>query len=147
MKITLEHADLTEPEIIIRGQPESAQVRNLIELLSGKQQKMFFFKNEYEYIFDMSDVSYFETNGSKVIAHIENDIYETRLKLYEIESTGKPRGFIRINKSTVVNINFCLSIAAEFSGNYTLTMKNTGARLTLSRKYAGDFKRFVMEVY
>ncbi len=70
MKITLEHADLTEPEIIIHGQTESTQVRNLIELLGGKQQKMFFFKNEYEYIFDISDVSYFETDGSKVIAHI-----------------------------------------------------------------------------
>ena len=147
MKITLENSDLSEPEIIIRGRAESIQVRNLIELLSDKKQKMFFFKNEREYIFDISDVSYFETDGSKVIAHIGNEAYETRRKLYELESVGRPHGFIRISKSTIVNINYVLSIEAELSGNYTLTMKSIGTHLTLSRKYAGDFKRFVMEVY
>ena len=147
MKITLEQADLSEPEVIIRGDVSSAQVQNIVGLLNGKQRKMFFFKNEREYLFDISDVTYFETDGSKVIAHIGNEIYEIRYKLYELESMGYSKGFVRISKSVIVNINYVLSVEAEFSGNYELLLKDTRTRLTISRKYVKDFKKYVMEVY
>ena len=147
MKITLEQADLSEPEVIIRGDVSSSQVQNIVGLLNGKQRKMFFFKNEREYLFDISDVIYFETDGNKVIAHIGKDIYETRYKLYELEGMGYSKGFVRINKSVIVNINHVLSVEAEFSGNYELLLKDTQTRLTISRKYVKDFKKYVMEVY
>ena len=53
MKITIEQAELAEPEIIIRGNAASTQVQNIIELFNEKQylQKMFFLKNEKEYLF------------------------------------------------------------------------------------------------
>ena len=147
MKITLEQADLSEPEVIIRGDVSGAQVQNIVGLLNGKQRKMFFFKNEREYLFDIDDVIYFETDGSKVIAHIDGDIYETKHKLYELESMGYSKGFVRISKSVIVNINHVLSVEAEFSGNYELLLKDTRTRLTISRKYVKDFKKYVMEVY
>lgn len=57
MKIRLEQADLSEPEIIVRGDVLSPQVKNIMELLNVKQslQKIFFFKDEREYLFDITD--------------------------------------------------------------------------------------------
>lgn len=149
MKITLEQADLTEPEIIIRGDISNPQVQNIVGLLNGKQslQKMFFFKNEKEYLFDITDVIYFEADNNKVFAHIGSELYETRHKLYELEGIGRSKGFIRINKGIIVNINHVLSVEAEFSGNYILFLRDTKTQLTISRKYAKDFKQYVMEVY
>lgn len=149
MKVTLEAANLSEPEIIIRGDITSWQVQNIVELLNGKQslQKMFFFKNDTEYLFDVSDVIYFEADNNKTYAHIGNDIYEARHKLYELESIGHSKGFIRINKGIVVNVNYVLSVAAEFSGNYTLILRDSKTQLTISRKYVKDFKQYIMEVY
>lgn len=148
MKIALEQANITEPEIIIRGDISSKQVQNIVELLNGKQtlQKMFFFKDEKEYLFDITDVVYFEADNNKTFARIGEDLFETRYKLYELESIGHSKGFIRISKGVIVNINHVLSVEAEFSGNYTMFLKNAKTQLTISRKYVKDFKRYVMEV-
>ena len=149
MKITLEQAELTEPEIIIRGDISSPQVQNIVGLLNGKQnlQKMFFFKNEKEYLFDIADVIYFEADNNKTFAHIDEDLFETRHKLYELEIIGRSKGFIRISKGVIVNINHVLSVEAEFSGNYTLFLKDSKTQLTISRKYVKAFKQYIMEVY
>lgn len=149
MKITLEQADLAEPEIIIRGNISSAQVRAIADLLCGRQsmQKMFFFKADKEYLFDISEVIYFEADNNKIFAHIGNEVYEARNKLYELEGIGYSKGFIRINKGTVVNVNYVLSVEAEFSGNYTLFLKNSERTLTISRKYMKNFKKYIMEVF
>lgn len=149
MKVILEQAELSEPEVIIRGNAESEQVRSILSLLSGKQtlQKMFFFREEKEYLFDIAQVSYFEAENNKIFAFVGNERYEVRHKLYEIEAIGRMKGFVRINKGVVVNINFAESVEAEFSGNYTLHIAGTQRRLTISRKYVKDFRRYVMEVY
>lgn len=148
MKITLEKTNSEDIEIIIRGDITSSQAQNIIELLSGRQalQKMFFFKNDQEYLFDISDVIYFEADNNKTFAHIGKELYEVRHKLYELEDIGRSKGFVRINKGTVVNVNHVSSVAAEFSGNYTLFLTNSAA-LTISRKYLKDFKKYIMEVY
>lgn len=149
MKITVEHADTAEPEIIIRGDTGSIQVQNILELLNGKKslQKMFFFKNDREYLFDITDVSYFEADNNKVFARINAEKYEVRQKLYELESIGYAKGFIRISKGVIVNVNRVTSVEAEFSGNYRLFLKDVKNQLIMSRKYVKNFKRYIMEVY
>ncbi len=148
MKIRLEQADLTEPEIIVRGDVLSPQVKNIMELLKGKKslQKIFFFKDEREYLFDITDVIYFAADHNRTYACIGGELYETRHKLYELESIGHAKGFVRISKGVVVNVNSVLSVAAEFSGNYVLTLKDGKTELILSRKYVKDFRKYVMEV-
>lgn len=148
MKIILEQADINEPEITVRGNISGKQIQNILALLNAKNsfEKMFFFKNDKEYIFDINDVLYFEATGSKVAAYIGSDIYETKNKLYELEELGRAKGFIRINKGVVVNANRAISVEPEFSGNYTLNLRDSKTRLTISRKYIKDFKKYIMEV-
>lgn len=148
MKIFLEQADLTETEIVVRGELSSEQVQNIVGLLSGSQssQKMFFFRDDKEYIFDLKDVVYFEALKNKVVAHIGTEIYSTRSKLYELEGSLRAKGFVRINKGTIVNVNRISSVEAEFSGNYIAYIKGGKERLYISRKYIKDFKKYVLEV-
>lgn len=148
MKIILEQAELNEPEITIRGNISGRQIQNILALLNTGTnfEKMFFFKNDKEYIFDINDVLYFEAAANKVIAHIGKDIYEAKNKLYELEEIGRSKGFIRINKGIVVNANRVISVEPEFSGNYTLNIRDSKTQLTISRKYIKDFKKYIMEV-
>lgn len=147
MKIILEQAQLSEPEIIIRGDSASPHVQRIIELLNGKQsmQKMFFFKHEKEYVFDISEVVYFEADNNKVYAHIASEAYDVHHKLYELEILCRLKGFIRINKGVIVNINYVSSVEAEFSGNFRLNLKDSNIPLTLSRKYVKEFRKYIME--
>lgn len=148
MKVRLEPADINEPEVTVRGDPESVQVKNILGLLSGSQssRKMFLVKNGREYLFDLNEVERFEACGNKISAYVDKNEYEARGRLYELEGALASKGFVRINKGVIVNVNHIASVEAEFSGNYTANMKN-GGKLVISRKYVKPFKKFVMEVY
>lgn len=148
MKVKLEEADLQEPEVIIRGQLTSVQVQNIVGLLNSSQssQKMFFFKNEREYLFDLKEVSYFEAHDNRTAAYIGSDTYEVKSRLYELETSLYTKGFVRISKGVIVNANYISSVEAEFSGNYIAYMKDEKTRLTISRKYMRDFRKYILEV-
>ena len=148
MKVLLEQADLAEPEVIVRGYPNSEQVKNIIGLLSSSQssQKMFFFKDGREYIFDLKDVIYFEADRNKIMARIGEAVYEVSGRLYELEGALGAKGFVRVSKGVLVNVNHIVSVEAEFSGNYTANMK-CGGHIVISRKYVKAFRKYVLEVY
>ena len=149
MKVLLEQANLNEPEVIVRGNLSSGEVKNIVGLLSGAQssRKMFFFKDEREYLFDLKEVAYFEAVKNGAVAHIRKELYTTPERLYELEAALRPKGFVRISKSVIVNVECVRAVESEFSGNYITYLTNNNDRLTISRKYIRDFKKYIMEVY
>ena len=142
MKITLEHAQLPEVEIIIRGDVTSPEVASILQNLSKKSNsgKLVLTKEEEQFILDPEEIVFLETSGSKVNAYTAKDTYETRLKLYELKEQLSAHPFAQISKSMIVNINCVKSIQAEFSGNYCIKLKNRKEILTISRKYFKEFK-------
>lgn len=141
MKITLEPAQLRETEIIIRGDVASEEVAALLQLLGRKNSgKLLLFKEEEQFVVDFGELVFFETTGSKVYAYTKNDVYETKLKLYELKELLEAASFAQISKSTIVNIDCVKSIQAEFSGNYRAKLKSRKEILTISRKYFKEFK-------
>lgn len=145
MKIILEDKNLEETEVVIRGDIAGDEVAGILKLLKGKavEDKMFLYKDEENFIVNISDIVYFEACNNKVFACTQGDIYETKLKIYELESMLYPAGFSQISKGVIVNINYVKSVQAEFSGNYVAKLKNSKKQLTISRKYFKSFKNQV----
>lgn len=141
MKITVESADLPETEVIIRGDVTGEEIASLLRLLKKRSGgKLLLYKEEEQYLLDAGEIVFIEVTDSKVWVYTSQEVYETRLKLYELKETLNPRTFAQINKSVLVNMNCVKSIQAEFSGNYRLRLKNRKERLTISRKYFKEFK-------
>lgn len=145
MKIILEDKSLDETEIVIRGNIASDEVAGVLKLLKGRvvEDKMFLYKDEEDFIVNISDIIYFETSHNKVIAVTQNDIYETKMKIYELSEMLYSAGFSQISKGVIININYVKSVQAEFSGNYVAKLKNSKKQLTISRKYFKDFKNHI----
>ena len=144
MKISLEHADNSELEIIIKGDISSEETINVIAALNSSVFGKIMLQGEDEsFLFNAAEIIYFVSEQGKTYAVTENGRYEVKEKLYALSSSLKNKGFIQINKSTVVNINFVKSISAEFSGNYTARLKDKKETLIISRKYFSSFKEFV----
>lgn len=142
MKITLESAALPETEVIIRGDITSDEVGSLLQLLKKRNnRKMILFKEEEQYLVDISEIVFLEVCDNKTYAYLMQDVYETRHKLYELKELLDSHFFVQINKSVIVNMNYIKSIQAEFSGNYRVKLKNRKESLTISRKYFKDFKK------
>lgn len=141
MKITLESAALPETEVIIRGDVSSEEVVSLLQFLKKRNSgKMLLFKEEEQYIVDISEIVYLEVCDNKTYAYLMHDVYEAKHKLYELKELLGTHAFVQINKSVIVNMNCIKSIQAEFSGNYRVKLKSRKESLTISRKYFKDFK-------
>lgn len=141
MKITLEPADLLEPEVLIRGDVGSGEVMQLLQFLRKKNSsRLIVYKEEEQYLIEPEEIVFLEVSGSKVNAYTGRDVYESRMKLYELKELLAAYPFAQINKSVIVNIGCVRSIQAEFSGNYRIKLKDRKEVLTISRKYFKEFK-------
>ena len=141
MKITLEPAELREPEVIIRGDVTSPEVASILQVLNKKNSgKLMLYKDEEQYIIDVGEVVFLETNDNKVWVYTEEEIYEAKMKLYELKEMLAAHPFAQISKGAIVNINCVKSIQAEFSGNYLIKLRNRKEKLIISRKYFKEFK-------
>ena len=147
MKFTLEPADNRELEIIIRGDVNDPQVAQVIAALTAAKviSRLFLYRDETEYLCPVSDILYFETMHGKILAHTLHDTMESRYKLYELADMLSGSGFVQISKGIVVNVHAVLSVAPEFSGNYTATLSDRKTRLTISRKYFKAFRQYVVK--
>lgn len=143
MKVNFELANVTETEVLIRGDitsPEVAAILEYVKGLSGNTKKLMLFKEDEQFLFSPSEVVYIEAKGSKVQVVTTAGIFDSKKKLYELKELLISESFAQINKGTLVNIDFVKSVQAEFSGNYSLKLKSGKEILTISRKYFKEFK-------
>lgn len=79
--------------------------------------------------------------NEKTIIYTKSDSYISHKRLYELEAQlGKD--FMRISKSSIVNLKEISSIEFSFNGMMMLILKN-GCKDYISRKYLPGFKRYL----
>ena len=71
--------------------------------------------------------------------YMAEDVFETKLKLYEIEQQLCQVGFLRVSKSCLVQLKFIRSLKAELDRKIRLTLEN-GEQIIVSRQYADELK-------
>lgn len=144
MKITFEPSDSQETEVVIKGDIASPEVASLLQFLGKKNSgKLILFKEDEQFVVDTAEIVFAETSANKINIYTDNDVYESKQKLYELMETLEAFNFVQINKSTIVNIDCVKSIQAEFSGNYCIKLKNRKEVLTVSRSYFKKFKESI----
>ncbi|MGM0523986.1 MAG: LytTR family DNA-binding domain-containing protein [Bacillota bacterium] len=122
--IALEHSEKKKPKEALTGH------------LLGQKHDRFELIGYQEIIFlttDKGDV-YLRTHKSKD--------YRLKEKLYELETSLQSEGFIRINKSTIVNVLHIHEIIPWFNGRLLLKLTNK-EEVEVSRSYANDFKTYL----
>ena len=80
------------------------------------------------------DVYYFEAVDNKVFLYLEKNVYETRMKLYELERRFSGTDFFRVSKSVILNLAKVKNFTPGFNGKFEALMKN-GERVGISRQY------------
>ncbi|KPU45490.1 sensory transduction protein LytR [Oxobacter pfennigii] len=140
MKINIEQSDAyTEVEITIKCNNIDERLEKLLSSLrlygsaiSGKKDdKVYFLKPE--------DVFYFDTVDEKVFIYTSDCVYETVLKLYEIEERFFGTSIIRVNKSTVLNLMKIDYVSPLINGRIQAVLQN-GEKAIISRQYVPYFK-------
>jgi LytTr DNA-binding domain len=87
----------------------------------------------------VSEILYFSANTPYINIHLEDKKYLHNETLKSISIKLDTEQFVRVHKSTIVNIKMVTSYTTRLNGDYDLTMKNN-VQLRVSRNFAYDFK-------
>lgn len=87
-------------------------------------------------------ILYFESVDKRVFAYLPLEVCEVSENLLDLENSLEDSGFIRINKSHVVNIYQIASIKPEINMRIKAVMSN-GEALMINRSYKKSFMNFL----
>jgi len=90
-------------------------------------------------IINYEDVVFIESFGRDIFLYTSDSTYQIKQKLYEIEGEYAEYGFIRINKSQIVNKTYILKIKPLLNSRIKIILK-TNQSLEVTRNYSDNFK-------
>lgn len=146
MKIRIEFdTALAETEVIIKAPCLNEEVERLQKTLTqAGTSALAFYKADSQYFIKLSDVLFFETDGTKIFAHTRDDAYEVKHKLYELEAL-LPSYFCRVAKAAIVNMEAIYSLDKSFSGTSTVSFSHSHKQVHVSRHYYQILKERLSE--
>lgn len=81
-----------------------------------------------------ADIDWIEAADNYVSLHVGNETHLLRETMNALESRLNPKLFLRISRSTIVNLERIKELQPMFHGDYTVILRN-GTRLSLSRSH------------
>ena len=91
----------------------------------------------------LSDVLYFEAVGERVFAYTSKEIYQIKMRLYELEEQYDRKKFARVSKSVLVNLTRIESFHPTLGARILVRMDN-GEEVVISRMFAKELKTKIM---
>ena len=131
--------DCLEPEVIIRCGALDESVQSLIDFLEDSSRKLLGFAAGTLHILAPEKIIYIESFDNKVLIHYDGECYTSLKRLYELTEELREHGFLRISKSTILNIRKIVSVRPLFDGRLEARLKN-GEKVAISRKYVSLLK-------
>ena len=125
------------------------QIKELISDVKNKEKFIdrLVIKKEGRYHFlKVDEIDWVESAGNYLNIHVRKDSHLMRGTLSNIEKKLDPEKFIRIHRSTIVNINRIEGFQHFFNGEYKINLKN-GIELTLGQKYKEKFKKAFIDSF
>ena len=124
----------------LRSRPGGALTQQILSLLGGLGtvhrylERLVVKSSGRVYFLKVEDIDWIEAAGNYLNIHIGTQAHLLRETMNNLETQLEPRKFVRIHRSTLVNIERIKELSPLFHGDYVVTL-STGTRLTLSRSY------------
>lgn len=141
MKISI-HVDenIKDTEINISCNRLTPEIEKIIATLRILERQLLVNKDGETYPLDVSQIVYIESVERKTFVYTAKDVYESKLKLYEMEEQLCQCGFFRTGKSCIVQLRKIKSLKNDVERKLRLTLEN-GEQIIVSRQYADALKK------
>ena len=143
MKIKIEiDEQLVENEIIIRCKQVDSSISKIQEAITNitsHAPNLLFYKDDTQYYLPLKEILFFETTEQGIHAHTADDVYQIKYRLYELEEL-LPKSFIRVAKSTILNINAIYSISHLLTSSSSAASDVYKRQVYVSRFYIKALK-------
>ena len=130
-----------EAELVdIRCHEETDSVREIAAFVRSRQGQLSGALDGRQYNIPVSEIMYIESVDSRTFIYTSQKVYESRQRIYELEENLKPKHFLRISKSSLVNLMKIISVKPALGGRFSAVLSN-GEEIIISRKYVSELKK------
>jgi len=91
-------------------------------------------------VINLADVDVIRAADNYVTFHVGAEQYLARDTMGRLERELDPRKFVRIHRSTIVQVDRIAELLPDFHGDFAVVLRN-GSRVTLSRTYRGKVEQ------
>jgi len=141
LKITVEESnDYSDVEVTIKCQSVNEDLEKLISTIQLFSHNIMGKSEGKTYFIQLENILYFDTVDEKVFIYTKERVYETSLRLYEIEEMFEDTSVIRVNKSTILNLMKVDQVSPMLNGRIKAILHN-GETIIISRQYVLNFKK------
>jgi two-component system, LytTR family, response regulator len=107
---------------------------------SGYATRLLVKRGDHLHFVPVATVDYFEADGSYVKLHVGKDKHRVRRTMKDLEAQLDPRRFVRVHRSTIVNIERIKEVQPWFNGDYVALLIG-GEQVRVSRVYRDHLLR------
>ncbi|CBL03303.1 MAG: LytTR family transcriptional regulator DNA-binding domain-containing protein [Gordonibacter pamelaeae] len=141
MNVTItENPALDDIEVSVACPRIDERVQRIVSALGAFDRALVGERDGATYRLDVDDVCYAETVDGKTFLYTADAVYQTPLKLYELEERLAGTEFVRASKQMLVNFDHVASIRPALNARLQLMLDN-GEAVIVSRQYAPVIKR------
>lgn len=132
-----------------RKKMEEGDIENLLGSMhqvnhrSTYDSHIFVQKSEKLFNLPVEEIVYLEASGDYTIISTKNDQFVSSSGIGKLEEIMNPDTFIRVHRSTIVNVNYLKEIERHFNGGMVVKMQS-GKSFPVSRTYAKQIRKKVV---
>jgi len=141
--IMSERQDLEHPEVTIAYRELTASVKRVSDFVRSVDQTILCRKDNEEYTIPVSDIYYVESVDKKTFVYCEKDVFQSNLRLYEMENMLTHACFVRVSKSTILNIETLKGVKTLVNSRLEAMLSN-GVSVCVTRKYLKDIREALL---
>jgi len=144
-----ERFKLAVERAMLRKKTEAGNIEDLLSSMhvstprSSYDSHIFVQKSEKLFNLPIEEIMYLEASGDYTVISTKNDQFVSSSGIGKLEEIMNPDKFIRVHRSTIINLSFLKEIERHFNGGMIVKMQN-GKTFPVSRTYAKLIRRKVV---
>lgn len=132
---------IEEPYVEIYTSEITEDIQNLLSFIKESSNIVTAQQDERTIVLKERDIYMIRVENEKTIIYCKEKKYYSKKRLYELENILK-HSFMKISKTTLVNLHYIDGVEASFGGTMLLILKN-GCKDYVSRKYLPNLKKYL----
>lgn len=141
--IMRERQDLSNPEVTIEYRELTENVKRVSDFVRSVDQSITCRKNDEEFSIPVNDIFYVESVDKKAFVYCESEVYQSGLRLIELEEVLARAGFVRVSKSAILNVEKLRGVKNLANSKLEALLVND-ERICVSRKYLKDIREVLL---
>ena len=140
MNFTIKQIGAGEQEqVLICCREVTEEVREIAAFIRSRQGSLSGVQGEKQYEIPVSELYYAESVDGKTFLYTRAQVYESSYRIYELESLLRPKHFLRVSKSMLLNLMKIRSIRPALNGRLIAVLQS-GEEAIISRSYVKELK-------